>query len=249
MATKRLRIFAGPNGSGKSTIYKNLITKGDVNFGIFVNADEIEKLLVTSGRLDFASYGLSLDLDSFVSAYKNSTFYELSGGSKIEKRLLIDYDCLLVNDKALVNSYFTAFVADFIRVAMLDYVNVFTVETVMSHPSKLDYIKLAKSKGYRVYLYFVSTRDAQINISRVEQRVNTGGHNVPIPKIASRYTKSLENLYAAVSLSSRAYLFDNSERDKPMWYAEYDGEQLSLRYATVPSWLNDYLIKPILAVK
>ena len=54
MATKRLRIFAGPNGSGKSTIHKQLITKGDINFGIFVNADEIENLLKTAGRLDFA---------------------------------------------------------------------------------------------------------------------------------------------------------------------------------------------------
>ena len=245
MATKRLRIFAGPNGSGKSSIHKDLITKGDVNFGIFVNADEIEKYLKTAGRLDFVGYGLSLDLDSFCNAYKNSKFYERSSGNNIITSLSNEYDCLVIADKTLVNSYFTAFIADYIRVAMLDCVDVFTVETVMSHPSKLEYIKMARAKGYRVYLYFVSTQDVQINILRVDHRVNTGGHSVPVEKIRSRYTKSLENLYDALRVSDRAYLFDNSELDNPIWLVEYDGQEVFLNVSDVPQWIEMYLINKL----
>jgi len=38
----------------------------------------------------------------------------------------------------------------------------FTMETVMSDARKLDYFKLAKSLGYRLYVYFVSTKDPEI---------------------------------------------------------------------------------------
>ena len=242
MRTKRLRIFAGPNGSGKSTIYNNLITTGDLNFGIFVNADDIEKTMKLAGRLNFSNYGIALNIDDFCQSYCDSKFYKLGNGDKIISILSNCYDELIIADKNLVNSYFTAFIADYIRVIMLDFVDVFTVETVMSHPSKLEYIKLAKSKGYRVYLYFVSTCDATINISRVAYRVGTGGHDVPSNKIISRYTKSLENLYDAMRLSDRAYVFDNSDSEKPIWYVEYTDGEVTINEDSIPKWIDDYLI-------
>ena len=70
---------------------------------------------------------------------------------------------------------------------MLNIVEAFTVETVMSDESKLEYIRLAQSMGYRIYLYFVSTKDVEINIGRVRFRVETGGHDVPEAKIRKRY--------------------------------------------------------------
>ncbi len=124
---------------------------------------------------------------------------------------------------------------------MLNEVDVFTVETVMSHHSKLDYIKLAKANGYKVYLYFVSTQDVSINIARVNQRVYMGGHDVPEKKIKSRYIKSLNNLYDALTISNRTYIFDNSEKDKPIWYAEFDGKQIIFNYETIPLWIIDSL--------
>jgi predicted ABC-type ATPase len=41
MSSKRMRVFAGPNGSGKTTIIKTL--KERIRFGVYVNADDIEK--------------------------------------------------------------------------------------------------------------------------------------------------------------------------------------------------------------
>jgi len=49
---KRLRIFAGPNGSGKSTIV-NIVKEQAVDFGVYVNADDIKTELVNSGFVDF----------------------------------------------------------------------------------------------------------------------------------------------------------------------------------------------------
>ena len=43
--SKRLRILAGPNGSGKSSVYEALVQDKGFLWGVFVNADEIEKKL------------------------------------------------------------------------------------------------------------------------------------------------------------------------------------------------------------
>lgn len=43
--SKRLRILAGPNGSGKSSVYEALVQDKGFRWGVFVNADEIEKKL------------------------------------------------------------------------------------------------------------------------------------------------------------------------------------------------------------
>lgn len=48
---------------------------------------------------------------------------------------------------ALIDSYFAAFIAEFLRLKMPNIVKAFTVETVMSGENKLEYIRLAKSMG------------------------------------------------------------------------------------------------------
>jgi predicted ABC-type ATPase len=43
----------------------------------------------------------------------------------------------------------------------------FAFETVMSHHSNVDFMKLAKDDGYLIILYFILTEDPAINIRRV----------------------------------------------------------------------------------
>ena len=59
MIIRRMRVFAGPNGSGKTTIIKEL--KGQIPFGEYVNADDIEKVLNESGKLLFSTYNLHIE--------------------------------------------------------------------------------------------------------------------------------------------------------------------------------------------
>jgi len=89
----------------------------------------------------------------------------------------------------------------------------FSFETVFSHPSKLDFIKLAKASGFAVRLFFVSTEDSRLNIARVQKRVSEGGHAVPIDKIASRYVRTMSHLAPACLLVDEAFLFDNSSSE------------------------------------
>ena len=52
-----MRVFAGPNGSGKTTIIKSLQQK--ITFGVYVNADDIERLKEYNGLL-FSAWQLNI---------------------------------------------------------------------------------------------------------------------------------------------------------------------------------------------
>ena len=64
--------------------------------------------------------------------------------------------------------------------------------------------------GFHVTLYFVCIDNPQTNVSRVNYRVQHGGHDVPEDRILARYHRTLELLPRAINASDRAVLFDNS---------------------------------------
>lgn len=242
MATKRLRIFAGPNGSGKSTIF-NVVSEV-VECRHFVNADLIEADLCKDGQLSFNDYLVDMkgrEVD-FKNAFATSGLFGKTPNGKalLESIKITSQNSLVIDSLALVDSYFAAFVAEYLRFNMLNLVESFAIETVMSDRSKLEYIHTARNMGYRIYLYFVSTKDVNINIGRVEQRIELGGHSVPKDKIRSRYIRSLENLYEAMLLSDRAYIFDNSGIEWRL-LGEWDGHNLEMREQSVPEWFVNYL--------
>ena len=83
----------------------------------------------------------------------------------------------------------------------------------MSATDKVDYILRAKEAGFFIRLFFVSTESPTINAKRVAQRVLDGGHDVPIPKIISRYDKSIANCIALAPYVDKLYVYDNSIED------------------------------------
>ncbi|MFW9621073.1 MAG: hypothetical protein ACMV16_02800, partial [Macromonas sp.] len=98
-----------------------------------------------------------------------------------------------------------------------------------------------RAAGFRTYLYFVATEDADINVARVEHRVAMGGHPVPEDKIRSRYQRSLGLLFDAVTCTDRAYIFDNSG-DEKVWIAEVtDGCELEMKAEFMPDWFKKSL--------
>ena len=241
---KRLRILAGPNGSGKSSVYKTLVQKKEFQWGVFVNADEIEKKLREEQYLSLQSYGIeNFDWEKFQTDYQS--FVELKGGKcGVDNLRYIDKKLFVLNAH-LVDSYLASYVATYIRNGLLllnkkDFT--FTIETVMSHESKLDFMRAARDHGFRIYLYYISTSSPEINVGRVATRVKKGGHDVPEEKTRSRYERSLSNLHEAILLSDRAYIFDNSESSHK-WIAEYDGATGELRYKEdeIPQWVEQYV--------
>lgn len=148
-STKRLRIFAGPNGSGKSTLIK-LVKDLDVQLGVYVNADDIKMEIDSNHFLNFNRYTLTLNLAHLKTTLSNTSFYVSPIGDKLSVDLTELNNCLYIKGEALNDNIFPLFLADYIRMLLLNTCDKFTFETVMSHSSKLEYIRQAKRLGYRV---------------------------------------------------------------------------------------------------
>ncbi len=86
-------------------------------------------------------------------------------------------------------------------------------ETVFSHPSKLDLLRDAKTSGFEVALYVVCLDDPRVLPARVRQRVDEGGHAVPVRKILERYPRTVSHLREAVRIADLSLLFDAADID------------------------------------
>jgi len=112
-------------------------------------------------------------------------------------------------------------------------------ETVLSAPDKLSFIQQAKQKGYFIRLLFIGTDNPQINAARIAYRVMTGGHDVPISKIVSRYYKSIANCSLLVPVVDKLYVYDNSVNDVfPQLLFRTSNGKLIKQYAPMHEWAN-----------
>lgn len=233
---KRMRLFAGPNGSGKSSLFREFQKK--YKTGFFVNADEFEKKLASSGFIDLNEIGIEAD-ESALAIFKKTKEAESLLAKAKSKGVVIDFKIinnLIVDKEKDAHSYEASYAAAFVRYLLIKNNKSFSFESVMSHPSKLKEIKEANKKGYKTYLYFVCTEDPLINISRIENRVYKGGHPVAKAKIRSRYNDSLKNLAEAITLSYRAYLFDNSSQKQELIAEVFEGDKFKLLKDELPEW-------------
>ena len=230
----RLRMFAGPNGSGKSTIKDMLPAQW---LGVYINADDIEKSIRNLGALNLSDFQVAanaVDLQQFLAA---STLLAKAGLlAQAQQLTLVDNHVQFGG--AEVNSYVASVLADFIRHKLLAAEVSFTFETVMSSPDKIDFLYKAQEAGYRTYLYFVATEDPDINVARVQTRVEMGGHPVAEDKIRERYGRSLGLLPEALMYADRAYIFDNSGGGK-VWIAEVThGTEVEMKTDQMPAWFK-----------
>jgi len=115
-------------------------------------------------------------------------------------------------------------------------------ETVLSADDKLSFIQRAKDAGYFIRLFFVGTDSPTINAARVAIRVIEGGHDVPITKIISRYSKSIANCAKLSTTVDRLYVYDNSEdyADPKLLFRASEGKVEKI-YKKINPWsLNIY---------
>ena len=111
-------------------------------------------------------------------------------------------------------------------------------ETVLSRYDKVDYIKRAIENGFFVRLFFVCTTSPNINASRITDRVMKGGHDVPIPKIISRYYESIKNSCELAKIVDRAYCYDNSidNEDAKLLFRLSEGKLAKQYTESIPEW-------------
>lgn len=178
----RIRLIAGPNGAGKTTLMKTLV-KNQVPVGQYINPDDIARHIDLN-----ASLKRTEDLIS-----------DASGASRFAKEFSDYFSVILAQT-----------IATGLRTDWLAYRLSLTYESVMSHESHLAFVDEAIAAGFEPYLYYICTSDPDINKARVEQRVESGGHDVPEDKILSRYERSLHLLHEMSLKCKRVYFFDNS---------------------------------------
>lgn len=242
---KRLRVFAGPNGSGKSTLFDEF--SKNYNTGHFINADLIEKTLENKGFINLEQYNLKVTEEDFKDFYKTENAKTLLQKAKEENHniLLSLRDNFIVDYAKESHKYEGSLISSFIRDRLIQNNQSFCFETVMSHISKLEEIQEAKNQGYSTYFYFICTDDPEVNISRVENRVKKGGHNVEHSKITLRYTKTLNNLFPAIKICDRCYLYDNSDEKFKLIAEIESGKYLTLHVdeKDSPNWFKNYVLK------
>lgn len=114
-------------------------------------------------------------------------------------------------------------------------------ESVMSHPSKIEYMVQAKANGFDVMLLFVGINDPKKNVARVADRVKKGGHPVPVDKIISRYKRTMDMLFDAAMTANHALIFDNTSEDGIKLVAEVKNRDL-VSYVDGTPWVKTYFM-------
>jgi predicted ABC-type ATPase len=233
-------MFAGPNGSGKTTLYRALAREysryGVFRGGPFVNADDIEAEL-TKGSLDLSHFGIHID------AYEFNSWLSRNAWGPAAKSLAEALELIgpkVYAKRRIEAPYAAAILTAWLRERLLEKGVSFSFETVMSHPSKVDFLAKARKLDYRTYLYFVATEAVDINVGRVQVRVQLGEHAVPESKIRERYARSIALLPDAIRNADRSYLFDNSGQ-RHVLVAELNGVELvssPVRRDAMPSWAD-----------
>lgn len=246
-----MRIFAGPNGSGKSTIINavrnTIINDRSVDIGYYINADDIAKQL-KDGKCDLETFGIAIDQRSFVDFAKSSGLLNKNFTAKALSSSFEIIGNTIKSRNAKRVEQLAQLIARYLRESLLEKGKRFSFETVFSHESNLDIMRRAAKKGYKVYLYFVSTESPEINKYRVKLRVAKGGHDVPEDKIESRYHRSLSLLYDAAQIAYQAYFFDNSMDGEPYrliaHFKVVDGQKVwDEKGQGISQWFERYYLK------
>ena len=89
-------------------------------------------------------------------------------------------------------------------------------------PGYLELLKNLRSTGYRLYLYYLWTPSCELLLSRIRQRIATGGHAVPDQDVRRRYDRSLKNLKTYTAIMDKIRIFDNSGMKPVLVYEKND---------------------------
>jgi len=88
------------------------------------------------------------------------------------------------------------------------------IETTLSGKTYFSLFEKMKNIGYSLNLFYLWIPDLEIAKKRVAERVENGGHNVPVKDIERRFKRSLENFEHYSEIMDLVLFFDNSN-EKP----------------------------------
>ncbi|MEH6790298.1 zeta toxin family protein [Parasphingorhabdus sp.] len=136
-------------------------------------------------------------------------------------------------------SYRAAEIAEERRRAHIGSGQSFVMETVFSHPSKLELLADARAAGFRIIVFHLALASADLAVARVEARITEGGHPVPDAKIRERFARNGPLIRAAALLADRAMIFDASAlNERPQVLLELTHGQVARRADPLPDWFG-----------
>lgn len=115
----------------------------------------------------------------------------------------------------------------------------FTMESTLTGKSIIGRMQKARDAGFYIELRYVGLESADLNVSRVAERVAKGGHNIDEGVIRRRYDDSRENLAAATKIANRVVIWDNSGPKADLCATITEG-MLEIRAGhRLPEWIAD----------
>lgn len=136
-------------------------------------------------------------------------------------------------------AYDAARIADARRRELLAAGRTFVMETVFSHPSKLEFLRAAREAGYRIVVFHLNVVSADLSVARVEARIEEGGHTVPEKKIRERYDRNQALIRAAVLMADYGAIYDSSALNVPPRLLARAGlGQVEIIVPDLPDWFR-----------
>ena len=87
----------------------------------------------------------------------------------------------------------------------------FALESTLASRSLAPFLVDAKAQGFLVQVLYFALSEADVAVSRVRQRVQRGGHDVPEATVRRRFKRSLDNLFGLyLPLADDWSIWDNS---------------------------------------
>lgn len=113
------------------------------------------------------------------------------------------------------------------------------MESVFSHPSKLDLLQDARAAGFRLIVFHLMLASADLAVARVVERIEEGGHPVPEDKVRSRFARNAALIRQAALMADRAQVFDASAlNERPRMLLELAGGNVVRRAEDAPDWFT-----------
>jgi predicted ABC-type ATPase len=151
------------------------------------------------------------------------------------------YQSIPLSVRAIVNREFGQFVHSNIPAGTS-----FALETTLRSTITFDQAKLAKEKGFRVFMRYVALDTVEHHIERVKRRAARGGHSASETTLRRIHASSLANLPIALNPEESGIeivrIFDNSQPESrpALVLAARRGKVVWLR-DQFPDWLREAL--------
>ncbi len=113
----------------------------------------------------------------------------------------------------------------------------FTQETTLSGKKTLRTIIEAGEKGYYIRLFYIGVSSAEESLSRIKNRVQKGGHDIPEEDVKRRYNSRFEDLKKILPYCNEVQLYDNENGF--VFAGEYRNGKLYTACSPLPRWITE----------